>query len=117
MAVHQVAGEYHRLHRHAELLHGRDAAHGRVHGSPGGLLHSEDNAALQADAALAGLKDPHSYVQGFGQGADPAGLLPRPGHRVLRQSGVLRREVAGEVPLTLIKKLKIYYKILSLILK
>lgn len=99
--VPEVPGQHHRLHGHAELLHRHDPDLREEVAVVGLLQHHQDPAAVQVDQALARLEDPHPHVQGLRQGAGPAGVLPRPRHRRLRQPGVLRGEDAGGTSIAL----------------
>lgn len=116
--LHQLLGEYHRLHSHRKLLHRpgesqnvcrffmftifspKDPEEVRVppgeRGHHGVLLHHPHHAAVQAHQALVRLEDPHPDVPRFRQGANSAGVFSRSGHRDLRQPGVLRRTDPNE---------------------
>ena len=93
-------GQHHRLRRDALLLHRSGPAKVRL--APGErrhprvLLHHPHHEAVQTDATLVRPQNPHTDVQGVGQGADSARLLPRPRHRHLRQPRLLRGEDPGQ---------------------
>lgn len=100
MRVRQGVGEHHRLHSHVELLHRSDTAEVRLapgeRGHTGVLLHHTHHETVQADATLVRPEDTDADVPRVCQGADAASVLPGPGHRDIRQPGVLRGANPGQ---------------------
>lgn len=94
LRVHSQLGQRHRHDRHPQFLHRLGPAQVRL--PPGERRHSgvpqhhPHHEALQIDQAFVGPQNPHTDVQGLGQGTYPAGVLPGAGYRRVRQFGLLR---------------------------
>jgi len=91
------AGQHNRFRRDAFLLprffadlSKEGERHTRV------LQHHPDHEAVQTDAPLPRSQDPHTHLQGERTRTQSARLLPRPLHRRLRFSRLLRRTNSDE---------------------